>query len=397
MLDIGWRTARLCANETYMDCPYYEQLQYFGDTRIQALITLYNTRDRYMARNAIEQGRQSIVSDGITMSRYPSGIHQFISSFSLYWICMGHDYWRYRGEEEYLKTLLPAYRGVLSWYEGFLKEDFSLAFVPHWFFGDWASNFEAGEPFREKDGNSAFQDLLFVMGLEAAADMEEAFGIPSYGKRYRETASSIKRTIKEKYWDAERGLFSDTRDRRNYSQHVNVLAILNEAVEGDEARAVLERTLADTTLTQTTIYFRYYLNQALKKAGLGDRLLDNMQVWEDQMALGLSTWAEQPEPSRSDCHAWGSSPNIEFFRTILGIDSDGPGFSRILIEPSLGKLKEVSGTMPHPRGDIAVKYRVDKKGSLSAEITLPEGVEGELVWKEERRPLHGGFQKLTVR
>ena len=66
------------------------------------------------------------------------------------------------------------------------------------------------------------------MGLEAAADMEEAFGIPSYGKRYRETASSIKRTIKEKYWDAERGLFSDTRDRRNYSQHVNVLAILNE-------------------------------------------------------------------------------------------------------------------------------------------------------------------------
>ena len=397
MLDIGWRTARLCANETYMDCPYYEQLQYFGDTRIQALITLYNTRDRYMARNAIEQGRQSIVSDGITMSRYPSGIHQFISSFSLYWICMGHDYWRYRGEEEYLKTLLPAYRGVLSWYEGFLKEDFSLAFVPHWFFGDWASNFEAGEPFREKDGNSAFQDLLFVMGLEAAADMEEAFGIPSYGKRYRETASSIKRTIKEKYWDAERGLFSDTRDRRNYSQHVNVLAILNEAVEGDEARAVMERTLADTTLTQTTIYFRYYLNQALKKAGLGDRLLDNMQVWEDQMALGLSTWAEQPEPSRSDCHAWGSSPNIEFFRTILGIDSDGPGFSRILIEPSLGKLKEVSGTMPHPRGDIAVKYRVGKKGSLSAEITLPEGVEGELIWNGERRPLHGGFQQLTVR
>ena len=350
-----------------------------------------------MARNAIEQGRQSIVSDGITMSRYPSGVHQFISSFSLYWICMGHDYWRYRGEEEYLKTLLPAFRGVLSWYEGFLKEDFSLAFVPHWFFGDWASNFEAGEPFREKNGNSAFQDLLFVMGLEAAADMEEAFGIPSYGKRYRETASSIKRTIKEKYWDAERGLFSDTRDRRNYSQHVNVLAILTGAVEGDEARAVMERTLADTTLTQTTIYFRYYLNQALKKAGLGDRLLDNMQVWEDQMALGLSTWAEQPEPSRSDCHAWGSSPNIEFFRTILGIDSDGPGFSRILVEPSLGKLKEVSGSMPHPRGDIAVKYRVDKKGSLSAEITLPEGVEGELVWKEKRRPLHGGFQKLTVR
>ena len=67
-----------------------------------------------------------------------------------------------------------------------------------------------------------------------------------------------------------------------------------------------------------------------------------MQVWKDQMALGLTTWAEQPEPSRSDCHAWGASPNIEFFRTILGINSDGPGFSRILIEPSgVGKLSDV--------------------------------------------------------
>ena len=121
----------------------------------------------------------------------------------------------------------------------------------------------------KNDGDSAFQDLLFVMGLEAAANMEEAFGIPSYGKRYRETASSIKRTIKEKYWDAERGLFSDTRDRRNYSQHVNVLAILNEAVEGDEARAVMERTLADTTLTQTTIYFRHVSEPSAEKSRAG--------------------------------------------------------------------------------------------------------------------------------
>jgi hypothetical protein len=38
--EVGWRTARLCANELYFDCPYYEQMQYVGDTRIQALISL---------------------------------------------------------------------------------------------------------------------------------------------------------------------------------------------------------------------------------------------------------------------------------------------------------------------------------------------------------------------
>ena len=35
--DISWRTAQLDAHETYMDTPYWEQLQYVGDTRIQAL------------------------------------------------------------------------------------------------------------------------------------------------------------------------------------------------------------------------------------------------------------------------------------------------------------------------------------------------------------------------
>ena len=159
----------------------------------------------------------------------------------------------------------------------------------------------------------------------------------------------------------------------------------------------MERTLSDTTLTQATIYFRYYLNQALQKAGLGDRLLDNLKVWDDQMALGLTTWAEQPEPSRSDCHAWGASPNIEFFRIVLGIDSDGPGFSKVRIAPSLGELKEASGSIPHPQGDVAVRYHVGKRGELFAEISLPDAVEGTFVWKGETRPLRGGTQTINIK
>ena len=42
IFDVGWHTARLCAHETYMDTPYWEQLQYIGDTRIQALVSMYS-------------------------------------------------------------------------------------------------------------------------------------------------------------------------------------------------------------------------------------------------------------------------------------------------------------------------------------------------------------------
>ncbi len=394
ILEIGWHTARLCANETYMDCPYYEQLQYFGDTRIQAMISLYNTTDRYMVKNAIEQGRQSIVADGITMSRYPSSVHQFISSFSLWWICMGHDYWMYRGDEAYMQTLLPAYRGVLAWYEQWLKPDSSLGYVPHWFFADWAAGFDYGEPVREKDGNSAFQDLMYLLTLDAVADMEEAIGLPVMAVHYREIATRIRETMMPKYWNATRGLFADTHDHRSYSQHVNALAVLAGIVKGNEATSVVTRMLQDTTIIQATIYFRYYVHQALDKAGLGDQLLDRMQIWYDQMALGLTTWAEMPEPSRSDCHAWGASPNIEFFRIILGIRSAAPGFAKVLISPSLGQLKEVSGVMPHPKGVISATYRIDKKGKLTAHLILPEGVTGLFVWKGKEHQLMAGKQTI---
>ena len=91
--EVGWRTARLCAMETYFDCPYYEQLQYVGDTRIQALISLYVSGDDRLMRQAIRAFDLSRSPEGITASRYPNLQMQYIPPFSLYWINMVHDYW----------------------------------------------------------------------------------------------------------------------------------------------------------------------------------------------------------------------------------------------------------------------------------------------------------------
>jgi hypothetical protein len=129
---------------------------------------------------------------------------------------------------------------------------------------------------------------------------------------------------------------------------------------------------------------------------MGDQLLDNLQIWRDQMALGLTTWAEMPEPSRSDCHAWGASPNIEFYRILLGIDSAAPGFRKIRIAPSLGNLKEVSGSMPHPAGKVAVSYKIGKKGELQVRIELPAGTSGTFVWKGTERELNEGISTFSI-
>ena len=396
ILSVGWRTARLCAHETYMDCPYYEQLQYFGDTRIQAMVTLYNSHDDRLVRNAIDNGRQSIVTDGITMSRYPSNLHQFIPSFSIWWITIINDYWMYRGNNQFVASQLPYVRMILDFYEQRLHDDASLSYIPHWFFTDWASGFSGGEPPRMADGRSAVQDLHFLLGLQAAANMERAIGMTAFADHYEQIASKIKAGFKEKYWDNNRKLFADTPERNKFSQHANILSILSGIVENQEAKDLMVNLLKDENQTPASVYFKYYLNMALNKVGMGDDYLDMLDIWHTHLANGLTTWAESPEPARSDCHAWGSSPNIEFYRIVLGIQSGAPGFEKVLIAPHLGKLHNASGNIPHPKGDISVDYKIDKKGVLNVEISLPQGTDGIFVWKGKEIKLQEGKQKFNL-
>jgi hypothetical protein len=378
-----------------MDCPYYEQLQYFGDTRIQAMVTLYNTRDDRLVRNAINDGRQSIVSDGITMSRYPTNLQQFIPPFSIWWIAMIHDYWMLRGDSAFVAKQLPYVRLVLNYYEQHLLNDASLSYMPYWFFTDWT--FNNGEPPRGTDGHSSIQDLHFLMGLQLAADMERSVGMPAFADKYEQIANRIKEGFKAKYWDENRKLFADTPEKTSFSQHANILAILTDVVEGQEATDLMKRILQDKDLTQASIYFRYYLNMALDKTGLGNNYLDMLDIWRAQLANGLTTWPETSDAPRSDCHAWGASPNIELYRMVLGIHPAAPGFRKVLIAPNLGKLHELSGSIPHPQGDISVNYQIDAKGNLKAAITLPEGVEGKFIWNRKEMNLHGGKQNFEMK
>jgi alpha-L-rhamnosidase len=154
--------------------------------------------------------------------------------------------------------------------------------------------------------------------------------------------------------------------------------------------------LSDTSLVPCSIYFRHYLHAAINRTGQGDLYLELLGPWRQMPAEGLTTWAETNEPDvRSDAHAWGSSPNFELFRTVLGIDSAAPGFRRVIIRPFLGRLTRAAGAIPHPRGEVAVSLTLNA-GRLDADIRLPEGVEGDLVWGEARRALASGRTRVTL-
>jgi alpha-L-rhamnosidase len=172
--------------------------------------------------------------------------------------------------------------------------------------------------------------------------------------------------------------------------------VLAGLVTGDAAQAVMEKVVADASLAPVSIYFRYYLNMAMRTAGLGDRYLDMLGPWQAMLAQGLTTWAERDGfRVRSDCHAWGSSPNIEVFRTVLGIDTAAPGFRRVRIAPHPGRIEAVSGAIPHPQGELSVRLKRDGQ-RLEAEVVLPGTVSGTLEWHGVRRELKAGESRLVI-
>jgi hypothetical protein len=153
--------------------------------------------------------------------------------------------------------------------------------------------------------------------------------------------------------------------------------------------------LRERDLAQATIYFRSYVNSTLRKAGLGGEYLDQLGPWREMLRDGLTTWAEWNGPdSRSDCHAWGASPNFELFRTMAGIEPAAPGYAKVNISPNLGTLHELHAAVPHPRGKIEVRFRITGN-THQADITLPPGTTGTLNWVGAPRPLTPGENHIS--
>jgi len=408
--NVGVRSLRCNAHEAYSDCPYWEQLQYIGDTRLSALTSfaIAGPRARPMVRNALELFDASRIPDGITQSRYPSTVMQLIPPFSLWYVEMIRDFWMHSDDEKdpsFIRGLLPGVRGVLDWFLDRTNEHGLLGPLPWWNFVDWPFT-NAGAPPGAIDpalGGSSILTLQLILALRTAEALEESFGNQGNAERDRRTVGTLAQKVRELCWDSRRGLMADVPLQNGkavtYSQHATSLAIL-AGVLSPEENTIAGKSLLSAMMgtgfhdvIPTWLYFRYYVHRALVVAGHGDSYVDWLGLWRHELALGLTTWPENPSPSRSDCHAWGSHPTRDLLTVVLGVESAAPGFREIWITPRLGKLEWAEGVVPHPKGEINVKLRRVPAG-ISAEISLPPSVPGKLISGNRHRPIEGHFSGI---
>lgn len=404
---IGFRAVQMCAHDTYMDCPYYEQLQYIGDTRLQALVTFLCSGDDRLARQALRTFDASRLPNGLTQSRYPSRQRQIIPPFSLWWVAMLHDFLMWRGDPAFVVSMLPGARGVLDHFSALRGADKLVRSPDGWNFTDWVPDWSWGIPPGGDPGQTSVAiNWHYVYTLYLAADLERRCGEPEIAARWDRLARETADALIACYWDADRGLFADDTAHTSFSEHSQCLAVLSgylpDAQRDNIAGALFGARFAEQTptLTTPTVYFLHYYFETCRALGRIDKLFERLGFWYQMRDFDFKTTYENGDPhtNRSDCHAWGAHPLYHAYSSILGLRPTQPGCAVVEIAPQLGALKQVSGRLMHPAGEIVFSLAVNdgqNDGQISGQIVLPVGVNGAFRWADQRLALHEGMQEIV--
>ena len=403
--DIGWRTMRVDAHETFMDSSYWEQLQYTGDTRLEMLITYAVSGDSRLARQAIDAFAESDVDGGLMQGAYPSRGNNVIATFAFAWVGMLADWSMEQPDRTLIERHLPRMRRVLDWFGPRLNGQGLLSKNPQWNFIDWS-----GQQWDDRDrfpswgsqNGSCLMTAMWLGALEQGDALERSYGDGARAADFRAKAGRAREDIRKHCWVPEKGLFADDGDHKVFSQHMNVFAVLYDVATRDEAPGILERITtrghgidAPAGMYSSTYYFAWYLVRAFEHAGLADRYFDLLQSWRDLLPLNYTTWPETKDQPRSDTHAWSAHPTADLLRIVAGIRPAAEGYARVRIEPVLGPLTSLEAFAATPKGPVKVSYRVagDK---LTAIIDRPTDLPGSFVWQGKEHPLTGARTRLDL-
>lgn len=390
---ISERTLKRCMQETYFDCPFYEQLQYAMDGRSEILYTYATSADDRLARQAMEAFRLSQRPDGMTNSDAPTVKANPIVSFSIYYILMVHDHMMYFGDQKLVKKYLPSIDSVLNFFDSHLAETGLVGHTGgpimrdrYWSFIDWSTKWgnNGGVPdaVNQKTRSLTAESLLYIYGLQKAAELAEYTGRKDTADEYRERARKVAEAVQRECF----GTYTDQNGKAyrllqdgpgvdEYSVHAQVFGILAGVVTPAEGKEMLHATVGNPELAQASVSFMFYLFRAMETAGCYEETDTQWNRWREMVDKHLTTCVENDTDERSDCHAWASLALYELPSVVLGVKPVKPGFAQVHIEPQMGAFTQASGEIITPKGMVHVEWKKREDGICEMSYTVPDGIE----------------------
>ena len=290
-----FRALQMCSHETFMDCPYYEQQMYVGDSRLEMLALYATCEDDRLPRKAIRMFDNARDHLGRIPSQHPAKVRQFIPGFTLLWVGMLHDFALWRGDRGFVAAALPGMRQSLDFFLGLPRRDGVVETPVGWNFMDWVEGWKTGVPPTSGDNLCGPLNWLLVYVLNLAAELEGWVGEPEMESRWRRHARELAASLRQRFWDAGRGLFADDSAKTAFSEHSQCLAILGGQLPREMEVKLFDTMLAADGLARTTIYFSHYLFETAYKLKRPEVIMGRLrQDWGALLEMGLQDHIRAP-------------------------------------------------------------------------------------------------------
>lgn len=401
IFDICKRTVDICTQDYFLSDAYYETLQYVGDTKIHSLVWQAMSGNLAHTENAIRQFHHSRDAEGNILGAFPLRSTFIYPTYSLIWVDMIADYYELTRDKDFIRAYKNGIAHTLGGFEKNMNDLNLVNQTPYRYFVDWYTGPNNGGGTATNNGgeNSAVVSLHYAYALMHASKLFAEIGDDAASQEYAKRAKEIKVSVYDLCYDTEKEMFAERPDKSIYDQHTNIMAILTNAIDEDLQKELLVKLLNKKELLQATYYYRYYLFEAIKKVNAPELFALAQKPWEEMITNSMTTTLERFEskekPTRSEVHPWSASPAYFYFNYLAGIQSTKNNFEEIQIAPSFGELQTIEGLLPTEKGNIL--FSLKKSGSkLLAEVTIPDGIKGEILWRGSKQPLKAGKQEYVL-
>ncbi len=300
-----------------------------------------------------------------------------ISSYSMWWVIIHRDWYLHHGDLNYLKEQKEYLAGLLRHLASKIGEGGREELDGNRFL-DWPTS---GDP----EAIHAGLQAMMVMTFEAGAELSQVLSDKETELLCLESVQKLKQHV------------PDMAD----SKQASALMAMSGLVPAEKANSEI---LSQDGAERMSTFYGYYMLQARAKAGDYQGAIDNIrEYWGGMLDLGATTfwehfdvaWLENgarideivPEGKvdvhgsygdhcyvgyrHSLCHGWASGPTAWLTEHVLGVTVCEPGATTIRIEPHLGDLKWVKGTVPTPYGVVEIEHRKRPDGTIETRIKSP--------------------------
>ena len=370
-------TQQICSADAYMDTPWREQGQWWGDARIQARNTFYFDGDtRLLLRGIVSIAGQD-APYGLTYGVAPCRSGRCIlPDFSLTWILSIYDYYFQTDSLEPFFEYHDRIQQIFAYFEQCSGRCHAIHHDSRfWLFEDWAD--------LPKKGFPTFINLFHLYTLQHYEILLHAANLDS--SAVSEKISFLKRLLVELFFDFEEGLFqSGIGDDGSFfdppTLHDQILAILLNLCPEYHERMLQKRILPflkdeNCPFATPTSFWCSYLFDAMEQMDVCRKeSISFIRKHWSRMIPTKGTWETlnwKRIEGQSCCHAWSAHAEVHIVHLLLGLKQLAPGWKKAECRPAMDLLPE-KGTilLPLPVGDFIVEWSRD-----AVIFQIPSGME----------------------